>query len=137
MGPSEHELNMVPTSLKKWFVVHCAIDLSFAIPLILFPELILKFLGWSVVDPIATRLVGAALVGIGVESFLGRNAPLESFHTMLRLKLLWSSFAIIGIALSIAQNHTVPVFSWVILALFIGFWYLWFYYKKRLQKVLR
>ena len=73
---------MVPKGLKFWFVVHFVLDVSFAIPLLLFPRETLQFFGWTQIDPLATRLVGAALMGIGVESFLGRNATVEAAYTM-------------------------------------------------------
>ena len=68
--------NNVPRNLRRWFVIHFVADILFAIPLLLIPETILPFFGWTVVDPITSRLVGAALLGIGTESLLGRNASL-------------------------------------------------------------
>lgn len=70
---------LVPGSLRVWFVIHFAVDMLFAIPLLFFPEFLLPLLGWKVVDPITSRLVGAALLGIGGESLLGRNASKEVF----------------------------------------------------------
>jgi len=122
----------VPARLRTWFVVHFVMDLLFAIPLLLVPVFTLETFGWSTVDPLASRLVGAALVGIGVESFLGRNASVESFHTMLRLKILWSLSACFGIALTIAQG--APVMAWGFLAIFAGFSVVWIYYWRALQR---
>ena len=124
----------VPSSLRKWFVAHFVIDLVFAVPLLLFPVQTLQLFGWTTVDPLATRLVGAALVGIGVESYLGRDGSVESYQTMLRLKILWSLSANFGIALTIAQG--APIMAWLFLALFVGFSGLWIYYKIRLGKLL-
>jgi len=78
----------VPGRLRVWFVIHFAVDMLFAIPLLFFPEILLPLLGWTVVDPITSRLVGAALLGIGGESLLGRNANKEVFLAMLNLKIL-------------------------------------------------
>jgi len=55
---------MVPSSLRTWFVVHSIADIAFALPLFLAPHWTLTLLGWHAVDPIATRLVAAALFGI-------------------------------------------------------------------------
>ncbi len=57
----------VPNSLRTWFVIHFIADMLFGIPLLFFPEFVLPLLGWGVVDPISTRVVGAALMGIGIE----------------------------------------------------------------------
>ena len=122
---------MVPKVLRTWFVVHFVADIVFAIPLLLVPGWFLGLLGWPAVDPITARLVGAALVGIGVESLLGRNAPPESFRTMLRLKILWSGTATLGILASMLEGG--PVMGWAFLGIFGGFNMLWTYWYRRLQ----
>jgi hypothetical protein len=72
--------NEVPAGLGKWFTIHFIVDMLLGIPLLLFPELIMPLLGWTTIDPIASRVVGAALMGIGIESWLGRNVSLEVFR---------------------------------------------------------
>lgn len=122
----------VPNSLRRWFVVHFVADIVFAVPLLVAPEAFLRMLGWSCVDPIASRLVGAALVGIGVESWLGRNAGVESFRAMLNLKVLWSATATIGILVSQLQGG--PAMGWAFLAVFLGFNLLWTGCRVRLPR---
>lgn len=124
----------VPRSLRYWFIVHFVADLLFALPLLFAPISFLSLLGWQTIDPLACRLVGAALVGIGVESYLGRNASLESFRTMLRLKILWSLAANFGIALSLYEG-VVPQTAWLFQIIFGGFSLLWIYYKLRIESV--
>jgi NADH:ubiquinone oxidoreductase subunit K len=48
----------------------------------------LTLLGFQTVDPVASRLVAAALFGIGIESLLVRRAPLDRFVSMLSLKII-------------------------------------------------
>ena len=122
----------VPASLRTWFVVHAIVDLLFAVPILIDPAFTLKLFGWTIVDPLASRLVGAALIAIGTESYLGRNASLESFRTMLRLKVLWSLSASLGIALSIMQGS--PVGAWFFLLIFVGFSVVWTSYWRRLSR---
>jgi hypothetical protein len=121
----------VPNSLRFWFVVHFAVDMLFAIPLFLAPEVIMPRLGWSVVDPITSRLVGAALLGIGVESLLGRNASRDVFKAMLNLKILWASGAVLGIGLGIIAGG--PSIAWLLLVIFAAFLGLWIYYRISLR----
>ncbi len=116
--------NGVPKSLRRWFVLHFWADIVFAIPLIFFPVWFLELLGWASIDPVTARLVGAALVGIGVESLLGRNGSIESFRTMLRLKSLWSFAATVGLVMSLIGG--APKVTWAILAIFAGFFVVWF-----------
>ena len=104
-----------PTVEKAQFVTALGIaDMLTGIPLLIFPELVMPLLGWSAVDPIASRVVGAALMGIGIESWLGRNANIDVFRTMLNLKVIWSSSAILGIGLGIWKGGPqAGWFSWV------------------------
>ena len=97
---------MVPRSLRFMFVVHFVADLVFAIPLFLFPGRFLTALGWTAVDPVASRIVAAALFGIGIQSLLSRNAGAAAFRELLGLKVIWSSTAAIGIALSAREART-------------------------------
>ncbi len=123
--------NDVPRKLRRWFVIHFVVDILFAIPLLLIPETILPFFGWAVVDPITSRLVGAALLGIGTESLLGRNASLEVYRAMLNLKLLWGTGALLGITLGIIQG--APITAWLLLAIFSIFTLVWLYYWLKLR----
>ena len=122
----------VPQSLRRWFVGHFVADVLFAAPMIVAPEATLRAFGWTVVDPVTTRLVGAALVGIGVQSLLGRREGVEVYRAMLTLKCLWSGAAVVGLALSIAQG--APPMTWGFLAIFVAFAVVWNYYRVTLAR---
>ena len=121
----------VPNSLRTWFVIHFAVDMLTGIPLLLFPELVMPLLGWETIDPITSRVVGAALMGIGIESYLGRNASTEVFQAMLTLKVIWSSSAILGIGLGIWKGG--PQAGWLFMSIFVIFWFVWVYYWRKLR----
>ena len=78
----------LPKTLRWWFVVHFVADVLFAVPLFLAPRAFLGALGWTAVDPVATRLVAAALFGIGIQSLLGRDESPATFRAMLNLKII-------------------------------------------------
>jgi hypothetical protein len=123
----------VPQALKTWFVIHFVTDMLFAIPLMLAPSWALGLFGWSSIDPYTARLVSAALFGIGVVSFLARDASLETYLTMLNLKVIWSLAAVTGISISLIQGaQGRPWFAWVILVIFGGFNLVWIFWCKRL-----
>jgi hypothetical protein len=125
----------VPAALRFWFVIHFAIDVIVALPIFLAPSTVLGLLGWSSVDPIAARLAAAALFGIGIESFLGRNAGSEAFRGMLQLKLIWSFFAAVGIAWSTVEGTlTYPIVGWLLVGTFVAFHLLWWYWLVLLNK---
>jgi len=121
----------LPPSLRTWFVIHFVADLLFGIPLLFFPQLLLSLLGWTTYDPLTSRLVGAALMGIGLESLLGRNASAETFRAMLNLKIIWASSAIFAIAAALFEG--APVMAWALLGIFVVFWGVWVYYRVKLK----
>ena len=130
------ENHSVPRALRRWFVVHFVIDILFAIPLMIAPGWMLGWLGWESVDPYTARLASAALFGIGIESWLGRNAGVESFRNMLNLKIIWSLGAIIGAGWSLLESaQGRPLFAWAVLVIFLGFNVLWVYWRVKLTEI--
>ena len=121
----------VPNGLRTWFVIHFVADVLVGIPLLFFPQVLLNLFGWKTYDPIMSRLVGAALMGIGVESLLGRNANADIFRAMLNLKVIWASSALIAIGLGISEG-AAPT-AWLFLGIFFVFWCVWVYYRLRLK----
>ena len=128
--------NKSPSSLKVWFIIHFIIDITFAIPLFIFPNAFLDLLEWHIIDPFATRIVAAALFGIGIESYLGRNANIETYKNMLNLKIIWSAAVIIGVILTILQtSHSTTLAEGLLLLTFIFFNILWIYWRIRINKL--
>jgi uncharacterized membrane protein len=112
-------------------LIHFAVDLVFGLPLLLIPEEILIQMGWQMVDPLSSRLVGAALLAIGGESLLSRNASREVYQALLSLKVIWASTALVAIFLSILQG--APDLAWLFVFIFAGFLAVWVYYKYRID----
>ncbi len=126
----------VPQALRKWFLVHFIVDVIFAVPLMIAPVFFLSSLGWQVVDPVASRLVAAALFGIGLESFMSYKASVETYNGMLNLKITWSLAAITGLILSLLQgSHGRPLALWLLLLIFIFFNALWLYWKIKISRL--
>ena len=124
---------MISKGLRTWFVIHFILDVVFAIPLIVAPVAFVSLFGWKIVDPLFPRLVGAALMGIGVESYLGRNAGVEAYQGMLNLKIIWSGAAILGIVLTMLTVAR-PWGAWFLLVAFVLFNILWIYYRLQLRE---
>jgi hypothetical protein len=121
----------VPDSLRRWFVVHFVADMLFAVPMFVAPTFFLGLFGWEHVDPITTRIVAAALFGIGIESLLGRNAEAPAFVAMLNLKVIWASTATIGIAWGTIEGGNAM--GWAFAGTFAAFLCVWSYYRLRLR----
>jgi hypothetical protein len=123
-----------PPALRRWFVVHFVADWLFALPLFLFPEPFLLALGWTHPDAALARVVAAALVGIGTQSLRDRNGTLESFKSLLELKILWSSTAAVGLLWSALTVG--PAMAWGFFLVFVAFNALWTYWRLRVGRLL-
>ena len=126
---------IVPKPLKIWFLIHFAVDIVFAIPLMIVPRHFLSVLGWKTIDPIASRLVAAALLGIGLESLLSIKASVDTYIGMLNYKIIWSTAAIVGIVVSlIALGNEGPRLAWGIVGFFLVFAVIWIYWRVRVNE---
>ena len=126
---------IVPRALKIWFLIHFAVDLLFALPLMMAPRMFLSALGWKVVDPIASRLVGAAFLGIGIESLLSVKSTAATFMGMLNLKIIWSTTAIVGIVVSlVVAGSQGPRLAWAVCGIFGLFDMVWIYWRRRIDE---
>jgi hypothetical protein len=123
----------VPPSLRLWFLVHAVVDLVAALPLLFAPATVLGYLGWTSVDPVATRLVGAALLGIGGESFFMRNAGAEAYRAMVGLKVIWSLTACAALLASIGGG--APPAAWAFLCIFLVFAGVWVHHAIRFRQL--
>jgi hypothetical protein len=124
----------VPAALRTWFGVHFVADVAFAIPLMLAPEFTLRLFGWQTIDPIATRIVAAALFAIGIESWLGRNAGIQAYRNMLNLKIIWSAAVVLGAGASLlAGAQGAPLMGWAVMAVFLFFNLVWVYWRRKLK----
>jgi hypothetical protein len=123
----------VPASLRRWFLAHSAIDALVGLPLLFAPAAVLTPLGWGHVDQASTRLVGAALVAIGAQSYFGRNAGAEVYQAMLNLNLVWSFAAVIGLGAAIAHGAPPPAFA--LLSAFIALAGVWSHYRIRFKQL--
>jgi hypothetical protein len=123
----------VPLSLRRWFVAHAVVDLIVGLPLLFVPALVLEPLGWAPIDQASVRLVGAALVAIGVTSFVTRGASVEVVQVMLNLKILWSGGAIVGLVAAIGAGAPQP--AWAFLSAFLAFFSVWIHYRIRFKQL--
>ena len=124
--------------LSLWFTIHFVIDVIFAAALFAAPAAFLGAAGWRTVDPIASRLVAAALFGIGIESLLARKSTLESFKSMLTLKVIWSATAVLGIGISLIQNaQGRPLLAYGFFVIFILFNFIWSRFLIKVGRVLK
>lgn len=125
----------LPASLRTWFRVHFAVDLAAAVPLLLFPARALGLLGWTTVDPVTSRLCGAALLAIGVASLKADRYGPPAYRALLGLKVVWSLAATFALLAGIAGG--APPAAWAFLSIFIALSGVWMSYSIRLRQLER
>lgn len=123
----------VPPSLRTWFVVHAVLDLVCGVPLLLCPELVLPHLGWASVDPVMTRLVGAALLAIGAQAWRSRGAGVEVYRALLGLNVVWSAMVILGMAIAIARG--APSAAFLVLSASLALCGVWSHHAIRFRQL--
>ena len=85
-------------------------------------------------DPVAVRLVAAALFAIGIESYLGHNAGPEAYRGMLNLKIFWSAGAVLALGLGLLAGRQPAWALALLLAIFLAFNLVWIYWRLRLGR---
>lgn len=93
----------------------------------------MNLLQWPHFDPLTARLVAAALFGIGLESYLGRNAGIAKYKGMLRLKIIWSTAAFLGILWSAISTEPLSMIALALAGVFLAFNVLWWYWYLKLR----
>ena len=125
----------IPRTLRGWFIVHFIVDTLFAVPLFLAPVFLLKLLNWQSIDPLMSRMVAAALFGIGIESLLCIKLGKDAFIAMLNLKIIWSFAAITGFIIGLIQGFFgYPAVGAGLLLIFTAFNILWIYWRIYFKK---
>jgi len=120
----------VPNSLRNWLVFHFYVDYAFAIPFFFFPETTAEILGYVPLDPLAARIVAAALFGIGYSSLLASKFDLEAMRTKLRWAVVWAGSATVGLLW--AATTVEHIWGWAFAGIFLLFFLLWGKYALRL-----
>lgn len=127
-------MNKLPNGLKTWFNIHIIADLLFGIPLFLIPAQLLSYLywSWSPIDPLMSRIFGAALIGIAAFSYYcNKSNNAEVFKAALRFKSVWGSLCFLAFAYAAFTGGSPSV--WIGALVFLVFASVWNYYRIKLK----
>jgi hypothetical protein len=123
----------VQVSLRRWLGAQLFLDLLIGLPLLLAPGLFLGALGWRCVDPASARLLGAAMVAMGAQSYLARAEGPEVIRVLLNLRTLWSYAGIVALVAAVGQG--APPAAWALLSAFVAFAGVWTHYRIRIKQL--
>jgi hypothetical protein len=117
--------------LKVLFLIHAAISLIFGLLLLVIPGRFLLALGWAPIDPIASRMLGAALLALAWGSFRGWQATERvQVAILIELETIFTVLVCVGL-LRHLLFASWPLMVWLIFALFLAFAIAWIYFLVR------
>ena len=123
----------VPIALWWSMVVDAIVDGLLGGVLFVAPDWALHQFGWHPVDPVVTRLLAAALLGMSAQTWFARNGGIAQTRAGLNLKVVWTGFATIGLAIAVIAGS--PALATVALIAFAIFFIQWVYWRIRIHRL--
>jgi hypothetical protein len=101
-------------ALKTTFMVHTIVALLFGLPMLFIPGRLLGALGWAPIDPIVSRLLGAAMIALSWSSYraagLGDKLPKIGQKLLVELEAVYCALGAIGLL-----RHTLAAYyTWIV-----------------------
>jgi hypothetical protein len=118
-------------SLRYTFLVHVLVALIFGLPLLIIPGRTLEYLGWAPIDPIMSRMVGAALLALAWGSYRAWRAPVRGDVTiLLQVEIAFTVLSAAGILRHLVSGSW-PWYVWMTFVIFALFALAWIYHLLR------
>jgi hypothetical protein len=115
----------MPKSLRYNFGVHALVALLLGAPLLLAPGRFLGLFGWAPVDPLISRVLGAALIALAWTSYRGYRAGSRGAVALLiEAEAVFCVLASVGILRQIL-GYNWPWYVWTMLVVFVAFAIAW------------
>ena len=111
--------------LKPTLLIHAIVSAVLGVLLLIIPGDFLQRLGWSPIDPITTRLLGAAFLALAWGDFRGWRQPAKSDITLLvEVQLAFSALGSIGVLRHLVTGGW-PAMVWILFGGFALFAIAW------------
>jgi len=111
--------------LRYTFLLHAVVALIFGLLMLFIPGRLLGFFDWAPIDPLISRLLGAALIGWGWSSIRGYMA--KSWSQISIIVEAEAIFCVLG-AIGLFRHLILGGYLWIvwlIFGLFLLFAILW------------
>jgi hypothetical protein len=123
----------MPKALKITFLIHALVSVVGGLLLLIIPGRTLLFFGWAPIDPILSRVLGAALLALGWSSFRGWEATERTqVQIVLELEVAFTALACVGLLRHLLFAH-YPLMVWLLFAAFLVFAVAWAMFLVRRQ----
>jgi hypothetical protein len=118
-------------ALKSTFLVHALIAAAGGAVLLLIPGRFLLWLGWAPIDPIMSRLLGAALLALAWSSFQGwRARGWADVATLIQVEAVFTVLACVGLLRHLLFGRW-PLMVWLLFAVLAAFAVAWIVFLVR------
>jgi hypothetical protein len=114
--------------LRTTFLIHAMAATAAGLLMLLLPGRFLQFIGWAPIDPIVSRLFGAALLALAWSSLRGwRATSWEQVAFVVELEAVFTILACVGLLRHLLIANWPPM-VWLLLAVMAAFavtWVVW------------
>ena len=118
-------------ALKYTFLVHAIVGLLTGLPLLIVPGRFLQILQWAPIDPIAARVLGAALLALSWSSFRGwQVTERRQVDIVVQLEAVFCVLASVALLRHLLVAR-FPIVPWLFFAVFFLFAIAWIYHLVR------
>ena len=118
-------------ALKTTFAVHGIVSLVIGALLLVIPGRSLLGLGWAPIDPIISRLLGAALLGFAWSSFRGwRTTERSQVAVVLEMEAVFTALGCVGLLRHLLFARW-PLIVWAIFVVLLAFAVAWIVFLLR------
>jgi len=121
----------IPKGLKTAFLIHAVVALIFGLALFIAPGRFARLINWSPMDPVISRVLGAALLALAVSSWLSYRATTwEKVEIKVQLEIVFTVLGVVGLLRHLLFLPT-PAFAWVNLVVLAAFAVVWIVFYLR------
>lgn len=118
-------------SLRITFILHTIVSSVFGLALLIVPGRFLDLFGWAPIDPLMSRMLGAALLGLGWGSYRGWRANTwDEVEFLLQVEAAFTVLASIGLLRHLLVASW-PWYVWMVFAFYAVFAVSWVYHLVR------
>ena len=111
-------------ALKYTFIVHGIVGVLVGAPLLLAPGRFLGWIGWAPVDPVISRLLGAASLALAWSSFRGAGAGATMQRILVEMELAFTVLGCVGLLRHLLKAH-YPLMVWLTFVVLAAFGVAW------------
>ena len=112
-------------SLRYTFIVHAVVSLLIGAALLVAPGRFLGLLGWDPNDPLLSRVLGAALLGMAWSSWRGfRSTDWKQVRVLVEVGAAFCVLASVAVFYHIV-GHYYPWYVWTMFAVLTAFALAW------------